>query len=319
MWQLANPWYLLLLVVPPILLGLRLWGNRRGRASLLFSGGPFLENLPKSWRARISPHIHWLRYPALVLLIIALARPQAGQELQEINTFAVDIALVLDVSGTMAQRDMSDGRRSISRLDAAKMVMSGFIERRQSDRMALIAFGTYSLTRCPLTVDYALMQTALEDITMELFPEELRRTAIGNALATAVGRLEKSDAKSKVVILLTDGDNTAGNIAPKTAADIAKSEGVKVYTIGFGTPNQTDVNEDLMRDIATSTGGRFFRSKSLADLERVYEEIDAMEKSEVQVRNYTLWDELFHWFLWSGAALLLLEVLLNQIFCRKVP
>lgn len=319
MWQLANPWYLLLLILPPLLLAWRLWGNRRGRASLLFSGGPYLKNIPPSFRARLSPHIHWLRYPALVLLIIALARPQAGQELQEINTYAVDIALVLDVSGTMAQRDMSDGRRAISRLDAAKMVMSGFIDRRQTDRMALIAFGTYSLTRCPLTVDYALMQSALEEITMELFPEELRRTAIGNALATAVGRLKKSDAKSKIVILLTDGDNTAGNVAPASAADIAKSEGVKVYTIGFGTPNQTDVNEELMRQIAESTGGRFFRSRSLADLERVYAEIDQMEKSEVKVRNYTMWDELFPWFLWSGAALLLLEVLLNQVLCRKVP
>ncbi|CAM2065591.1 VWA domain-containing protein [Sulfidibacter corallicola] len=319
MWRLADPWYLILLVLPAALLALRLWSNRRGRASVLFSGGSYLHGLPRSWRAAVSPHLHWLRYPGLVLLIFALTRPQSGQDVQEIQTFAVDIMLVMDVSGTMKTEDMVAGGRQVSRIEAAKTVMAGFIEKRQSDRLGLIAFGTYSLTRCPLTVDYTMVMSALREIDINLFPKDLRRTAIGNALATAVGRLHKSDAKSKVVILLTDGDNTAGNIAPISAAEIAESENVKVYTIGFGSPGRTDVNEQVLHQIATKTGGRFFRSESLADLERVYAEIDELEKSEVTVKNYQLWDEWFQWFLWSGCLLLMLEVMMNQIVCRKVP
>ncbi len=319
MWRLADPWYLLLLVLPAGLLIHHYWSRRRGRASLLFSGGAYLRGLPSSWRARISPRLHWLRYPGLALLVIALCRPQTGSSVREIRTFGVDIMLVLDVSGTMAEPDMVSANRPITRLDAAKTVMQGFIEGRQSDRIGLIAFGTQSLTRCPLTVDYDLVSLSLSQIDIDLFPEDMRRTAIGNALATAVDRLWKSDAKSKIMILLTDGANTAGNIAPLTAADIAKSENIRVYTIGFGSPGRTDVDEESLKRIAETTGGRFFRSSSLQDLQRVYDLIDKLEKSEVVVKNYQLWDEWFQWFLWPGCFLLLLEVALSQIICRKVP
>lgn len=319
MFRLANPLFLICLVLPLLLLIWHFWSHRRGRSSILFSGSAFLEGLPTTWRAKLAPHLHWLRYLGLILLIVALARPQTGNNVREITTYGVDIMLVLDVSGTMAELDMSAGNRPLSRLDAAKAVMKGFIEGRSADRIGLIAFATKSLTRCPLTVDYQLVQQALDGIDMNLFPEDMRRTAIGNALATSVARLYESDAKSKIIILLTDGANTAGNIAPEMAADIAESEKIKVYTVGFGSPRRTDVDEAVLQEIAKKTGGQFFRSNTLSDLERVYDRIDELEKSEVVVKNYQIWHEWFPWFLWSGCAVLLLEVVMSQIFCRRVP
>lgn len=319
MFRLADPLFLIGFIFPLLLLGWHYWSRRRGRSSVLFSASSYIHDLPKTWRAKISPHLHLLRYPGLMLLVIALARPQTGNNVKEISTYGVDIMLVLDVSGTMAELDMSANGRPISRLEAAKEVMKGFVAGRSADRIGLIAFGTKSLTRCPLTVDYDLVQQSLNDIDLNLFPEDMRRTAIGNALATSVSRLWKSDAKSKVIILLTDGANTAGNIAPETAAEIAASEDIRVYTIGFGSPRRTDVDEKVLQKIASDTGGKFFRSKTLSDLEQVYERIDELEKSEVVVKNYQIWKEWFPWFLWSGCGLLLLEVLMSQIFCRRVP
>lgn len=319
MWRLADPWYLLLLIVP---LGLYLWyylASKRGRASILFSGGHLLHDLPGSWRTAIAPHTHWLRYPGLALIVLALARPQTGNAVQKIETYGVDIMMVLDVSGTMGEQDMFADGRDVSRLSAAKQVMSRFVQNRSSDRIGLIAFATQSLTRCPLTVDYDLVQLALDEINLNLFPKEMRRTAIGNAIATGVSRLWKSDAKSKVVILLTDGANTAGNVAPLTAAEIAQSESIRVHTIGFGSPGRSDVDEELLKSIAEKTGGQFFRSTSVEDLQRVYELIDELEKSEVVVKNFQRWDEWFPWFLWPGCALILVEIMTRNLICRRVP
>jgi Ca-activated chloride channel family protein len=319
MWRLADPYYLLLLMIPVALLFWHFWSHRRGRSSLLFSSGSLLKPLPKTWRARLSPHLHWLRYPGLILLVIALARPQSGSTVREIETFGVDIMMVTDVSGTMEFDDMIANGRRVSRLDAAKAVMHRFVEGRDSDRIGLIAFATKSLTRCPLTIDYDMVKLALREVTIDMFPEDQRRTAIGNALATGVLRLRDSDAKSRVIILLTDGQNTAGNIEPEAAAQIAAESDIRVYTVGFGTPSRTDVDEEVLRNIAAETGGRFYRSTSLEQLAAVYDEIDELEKSEVKVRSFELWNELFQWFLWAGCGLLLLEVLLNQILCRRVP
>lgn len=319
MWRLADPWYLILLALPAGLFAWHVWSSRRGRASVLFSSGDLIAHLPRTWRTRIGPHLHLLRYPAIVLMILALARPQTGESIQEIRTFGVDIMLILDVSGTMAERDMSFQDRPISRLAAAKDVMAGFIQGRTSDRIGLIAFATESLTRCPLTVDYDLLRLALEEIDLNLFPEDMRRTAIGNALATGVSRLWQSDAKSRVVVLLTDGANTAGNIAPLSAAQIAKSENIRVHTIGFGSPGRSDVDEETLRNIAETTGGHFFRSNTLEDLQKVYDVIDDLEKSEVVINNYQQWDEWFWGFLWAGCALILIEVLLRELLCRQIP
>lgn len=319
MFRLADPWYLALLLVPVLLLVWHYWSHRRGRSSLLFSSGSLLTPLPKTWRARLSPHLHWLRYPGLILLVIALARPQSGNTVREIETFGVDIMLITDVSGTMEMNDMVAQGRRVTRLDAARAVMDRFVDGRESDRIGLIAFATKSLTRCPLTIDYDMVKLALRETTIDLFPEDQRRTAIGNALATGVMRLRDSDAKSRIVILLTDGQNTAGNIEPEAAAQIAAESDIRVYTIGFGTPSRSDVDEEVLRNIAQETGGRFYRSTTLEQLVKVYDQIDQLEKSEVKVRSFELWNELFQWFLWAGCGLLLLEVLLNQILCRRVP
>ena len=259
--------------------------------------------------------IDWL----LFYYVLSIARPQGGHEITEINTYGIDIMLILDVSGTMGERDMVMEGEYVSRLKATKGVLDRFINGRKADRIGLLAFATNALTRAPLTVDYQLIIKALDEITLELFPEDQRRTSIGNAIATGVSRLRNSKAESKIIILLTDGANTAGNIAPNSAAQIAQSEDIRIYTIGFGSPRRTDVDEQNLAQIAETTGGKFFRSKSLTDLADVYEKIDELEKSEVKINNYTQWEELFPWLLWSGFILLVLETLLSQLICVKVP
>lgn len=319
MFRLADPWYLLLMILPVALLAWHFWSHRRGRASLLFSSTTVLEGLPTTWRAAVSPHLHWLRYPALILLVFALARPQSGDFRQEIETFGVDIMLVLDVSGTMSYADVVPNNRRVTRLDVARFVISKFIESRQTDRLGLIAFATHSLTRCPLTVDYDVLMLALEETDLSLFPQDQRSTAVGNAVATGVARLQDSDARSRIIILLTDGKSNAGNIAPLSAAEIAKSEGIRLYTIGFGPQDDAEVDVESLKEMSRITDGKFFRAINADDLQAVYEEIDTLEKSEVKVRNFEMWDELFPTFLWLGCALLLLEVIMSQIVCRRVP
>jgi len=317
--RLASPWFLLLALLPVGLLLLHRWSVKRGRASILFSGGPLLTGLPRSWRSQWAPRMHWLRYPGLLLLVLALARPQTGNAVRDISTHGVDIVLVLDVSGSMEKQDMMRGNRPISRLDAAKAVLADFVAGRNSDRISLVAFASNSLTLCPLTTDYHLIDLALSEIDINLFPEEQRRTAIGNALATSVARLKGSQARSKVVILLTDGENTAGNISPMTAADLAISEQIRIHAIGFGSPEERDVDEATLRKVSERTTGQFFRSTTLEDLARVYDLLDSLEKSEVIVRNYMVWREWFTWFLMPGALLLLLEILFSQLLCRAIP
>ncbi|PIE02972.1 MAG: aerotolerance regulator BatA [Acidobacteria bacterium] len=319
MMRLADPWYLLLLVIPAFLFFLHLWQVKHGRASILFSSGSSLKGLPKTWRMMISPHLHWAVYPGFILMIIALARPQAGTSFQEIKTHGVDIMMILDTSGSMAEADMVSERRALTRLDAAKKVMARFIKGRRSDRIGLIAFASFSLTRCPLTLDYPLLLNLLDEVNIDLFPEEMRRTAIGNVIATGVTRLRESDAQSKIIIFLTDGTNTAGNVAPLTAADFAVQEDIKIYTIGFGSPDRTDVDEETLKEIASKTNGQYYRADSLEDLEQVYSEIDQLEKSEVRVKNYEKWRELFPWFLMAGCCFLIFEIVMSKIFCRRVP
>jgi len=318
MLRLASPWYLLLLVLPVLLLFLKVWQVKNGRSSILFSSSS-LKGLPKTWRMMISPYLHWLIYPGLICIIIALARPQSGTSYQEIKTHGVDIMMVLDTSGSMSEVDMLSRSHELSRLDAAKAVMARFIKERRSDRIGLVAFASFSLTRCPLTLDYPLLLNLLDEVNIDLFPEEMRRTAIGNVIATGVTRLKDSQAHSKVIILLTDGSNTAGNIAPLTASDFAVQEEIKIYTIGFGSQGRMDVDEETLHEIAEKTHGKYYRADSLESLEKVYAEIDQLEKSEVSVKNYEKWRELFPRFLLVGCFFLICEMLLSQIFCRKVP
>ena len=319
MWRLANPWYLLLLIFPLLLLSLRLWQSKRGRSSVLFSATSSLHQLPRTWRMRISPYLHWAVYPGLVLIIVALTRPQSGTSYQEIKTHGVDIMMILDTSQSMSEEDMRAGNQAVSRLDAAKSVMAQFIKGRRSDRVGLIAFASFSLTRCPLTLDYPLLLNLLDEVNINLFPEEMRRTAIGNVLATGVTRLRDSKAHSRVMVFLTDGTNTAGNVEPLAAADLAKDEKIKVYAIGFGSPDRTDVDEDTLKEIAKRTDGRYYRAESLESLEKVYAEINQLEKSEIRVKNYEKWHELFPWFLLSGCFFLLFEIMMSQLFCRRLP
>lgn len=319
MWRLADPAALFLWVIPILLCWWHLRARHRGRASILFSGGELLDGLPATWRSILAPRLHWLRYPGLFLLIFALARPQWGESIQEIQAYGVDLMMVLDVSATMAEQDMTQDGVPVSRLDAAKTVMAGFVKDRRNDRIGLIVFATESLTRCPLTLDDDLLTQTLDQVDLNYFPPEQRQTAIGNALASAVSRLWTSDARSQVVILLTDGANTAGNISPQLAADIAAEKGIRVHTIGFGSPGRSDVDEELLQQISKKTQGRFFRSTTLENLQQVYAEIDILEKSEVVVRHFHQWEERFHLFLWLGCGLILLETILRHWILRAVP
>jgi Ca-activated chloride channel family protein len=260
-----------------------------------------------------------LVYPGLMLLVIALARPQMGNAYQEIRTFGVDMILILDTSGSMDERDMSLNFLPVTRLDAAKLVMEEFIEGRKNDRIGLIAFASFALTRCPLTLDYPLLLQTLKDIDLTLFPEEMRRTAIGNVIAAGVNRLRESDAKSKVLVLLTDGTNTAGNVTPLSAAALAEEEGIKIYTIGFGSRGAADVDRETLEGIAEKTGGAFFMAETLDGLKEVYDQINELEKSEVKVKNYEQWRDLFPWFLLLGGGLLILEMVIHHLLVPRVP
>jgi len=319
MWRIADPWFLLLLILPLGLFFLRLWQKQNGRSSVLFSNTSDLNQLPGTWRMKISPYLHWAWYPGLTLIVIALARPQAGTSFQEIKTHGVDIMMILDTSQSMSEDDMIVDGRETSRLEAAKLVMGKFIQGRRSDRVGLIAFASFSLTRCPLTLDYPLLLNLLKDVNINLFPQDMRRTAIGNVLATGVTRLRDSKAHSRIMVFLTDGTNTAGNVAPLKAADFAAEEGIKVYSIGFGSGAKEDLDENMLQEISKRTGGRYYRAEDLESLEKVYSEIDQLEKSEVKVNNYQKWRELFPWFLLTGSIFLLFEILMSQVFCRRVP
>jgi len=319
MWRLADPYYLILLLVPLGLFAIHYWQTRHGRSSVLYSSTQPLHQLPRTWRMWLSPRLHWAVYPGFILIILALARPQAGTIFQEIKTHGVDIMMVLDTSQSMSESDMFAGNQPVSRLDAAKRVMAQFINGRRSDRIGLIAFASFSLTRCPLTLDYPLLLNLLDEVNLDLFPEDMRRTAIGNVLASGVSRLRDSEAHSKIIVFLTDGTNTAGNVEPLMAADFAKDEEIKVYAIGFGSPQSSDVDEDTLQEIAEKTGGRYYRAESLESLEKVYAQIDQLEKSEVRVKNYEKWRELFPWFLLTGCLFLLFEIMMSQVLCRRVP
>lgn len=274
-----------------------------------------------------------LRTTGIGLLVIALARPQAGQKETEIVTEGIDIMLCLDSSGSMRAMDFElDGRR-VDRLAVVKKVVQDFIQKRKNDRIGMVVFGEEAFTQCPLTLDYGVLLSFLERVQVGMAGDS---TAIGSALATSVKRVKDVPAKSRLVILLTDGRNNAGRLSPQTAAEIARTFGVKVYTIGVGVEGESpflmdtlfgrryvyqkvDLDEESLREIADATGGQYFRAADTASLEKIYGQIDAMEKTEVKVKEYMEYEELFPRFALSGLVLILVEFLLANTWLRKIP
>lgn len=330
--------------------------KQRKSLSLPYSSFSGLTTLPVTLAQRVRRTLPWVRTLALILVVGALARPQQGLEQFKVTTEGVDIVLAIDRSGSMDALDFVENGERVNRLHAVKSVVSKFVEGsevldgRPDDRIALVVFGGYAEGRCPLTLDHGTLLDVLRDVKIpgeglsleerrlrERFIEDEAATAIGDALARSVAVLKDRDAESRIVILLSDGENTAGVIHPLAAAELAKESGVKVYTVGIGSTGfapfkrmdsfgrefldqqQVRLDEATLRSIASTTGGEYFNARDIDHLERVYSVIDELEKTEAESVVYTDYRELFSFLLLPGLSLLLLELLLRNTRFLGLP
>ena len=317
----------LLLIVP--VLGWAVFTGRVGRGGAVrYSTTARLRRVPKTAKIYLRHSVPAARLLVVVLLILAMAGPVSTTELDNLYAEGVDIVLSLDVSGSMQARDL-DRRQQDSRLDVAKEVAEDFVAGRRHDRIGLVIFGTDAFTQCPLTLDYSVLHTVLGDVQLD---EQLgQSTAIGMGLANSVRMLESGKARSKVIILLTDGVNNAGEIDPITAARMAEALGVRVYTIGVGSdadsgtfglnvfqPRRADLDEETLQQIASISGGKYYRVRDTSALRKTFEEIDAMEKSEIESksRHHT---EKFAGFVLFAMIFLLAELVLGNTLYRRLP
>jgi Ca-activated chloride channel family protein len=331
MWRFESPWFLSLLLTIPVLVWMEFKGVRN--SALRFSSIRILESMRRSGPVSLRRILILLRSLALIFLILALARPQTGQSSSEVLTEGVDIILCLDTSGSMQALDFEINAKRVNRLQAVKQVVARFIKKRKSDRMGMVVFAVNAYTQCPLTLDYGVLNGFLDRVQIGMAGD---MTAIGSALATSVKRLRDSKAKSKVVVLLSDGRNNAGAIDPETAARLARSYQVKVYTIGVGSKGpapfevdtvfgkqlvyqNVDLDEASLKQIADLTGGEYFRATDTQSLEAIYGKIDAMEKTKVKVKEYQEYTEKFPLFLVPGLFFLGVEVVLANTWLRKIP
>lgn len=324
----AYPYILFLLVLIPVISVWYIFRYVKTSADVTFSTLKIFDGVKPTLRERLRHLPFILRMSALALLIIALARPQTFSTGQNIYTEGIDITMVLDISSSMLAQDFKPNR-----LEAAKNVIGNFVQERTSDRIGLVVFAAQSFTQCPLTIDYNVLRNLLGKIESGMITDG---TAIGNAIANGVNRLKDSDSKSKIMILLTDGENNAGEIDPVTAAEIAAQFGIRVYTVGVGTRGtapypfkgpfgttirqvEVNIDEELLTKIAEMTDGRYFRATGNQKLVEIYNEIDQLEKTRVEVTSYRNAEELFYNWLFAGTALLLLEILLSRTYLRRLP
>lgn len=322
----ANPVYLWLLLIIPLLIVFYILRQQKTSPSLTFTSVQQLRDMQGSLRVYLRHLLFAFRMIIIALLVIIIARPQSTDYWEDVSTEGIDIILAMDISSSMLARDFKPDR-----LEAAKNVATEFISGRPYDRMGLVIFSGESFTQCPLTTDHAVMINLMREMQSGMIEDG---TAIGLGLATAVNRIKDSEAKSKVIILLTDGVNNRGEIAPVTAAEIAKTLGVRVYTIGVGSrgmapyPVQTvagiryrnmqvEIDEEVLKEIATMTGGKYFRATDNESLNKIYEEIDALEKSKINVQEFSRKREEYMPYAIILAALLLLEILLRYTVLRK--
>lgn len=322
--KFAQPLFLYLLVIIPVMVAFYLLKQQRASASLRMPGLQPFANVSKTFRHYLRHILFVFRTLAVTLLIIVLARPQTSDKFQDMSTEGIDIVLALDISGSMLAQDFRPNR-----IEAAKNVATEFISGRPYDRIGLVVFSGESFTQCPLTTDHAVLINLLREVQSGMIEDG---TAIGMGLATAVNRIKDSEAKSKVIILLTDGVNNRGEIAPATAAGIAKTYGIRVYTIGVGTQGvapypvqtpygtqyqdmQVEIDETILHEIAQTTGGKYFRATDNDKLIQVYNEIDKLEKSKIDVKQFSRKEEKFLLPALIAFCLLLFEVLArNTIF-----
>ncbi|MEM7373889.1 MAG: VWA domain-containing protein [Bacteroidota bacterium] len=325
----ANPEAFWLLILPVLMILWQVWRYKQLYPTLSLPILDAVKGHTHPVRGFIKKYLFVLRALAVVGLIIALARPQQQYSDENVDTEGIDIMLSLDISGSMKALDFRPDR-----LGAAKEKALDFIEGRPHDRMGLVVFAGESFTQCPLTTDHTILKKLLNDVEEGLLEQG---TAIGMGLSTSIIRLKDSDAKSRVVILLTDGVNNAGFIDPITAVDAALQYGIRVYTIGVGKNGQAPfltqdffgnsrqqymevkLDEELLKDIANKTGGKYFQATNNKALGDVYKEIDELEKTRIQVTRITRKTEEFHWFLIIGGLIFLLELLLRYAIVRNIP
>ena len=335
--QFAAPYLLWLLILVPLMAAYYVWRQRQGGAAIQISSVAGVRRAPRTLR-------YWLRHVPMVmrlgavsLLIVALARPQGVEQNTETNTEGIDIVVAIDVSGSMLAADFKPDR-----LTAAKEVVGSFITDRPGDRIGLVVFAGESFTQCPLTTDKSTLQTLLARVRNSFYDQQdgagiMDGTNIGGGIATSINRLRESAAKSKVIILLTDGVNTGGEIAPLTAAEIAKAQKIRVYTIGVGSRGmapypavdmfgnmtyvnqKVDIDEETLRQIATMTGARYFRATNKEKLEAIYNEINTLEKSKVEVFEHTIYHEHFLGWVLAALGLLLAEFVLGRVVLKRIP
>jgi len=323
-----NPelFYLLLVLVP--MAAWYIFRQKRNTASIQVSSTASLFKAPKTIRHYLRHLVFVCQMIALAFFVVVLARPQSSSSWENVTTEGIDIIIALDISSSMLARDFSPDR-----LEAAKNVAMEFISGREYDRMGLVVFAGEAFTQCPLTTDRAVLLNLFKDIKSGMIEDG---TAIGNGLATGVSRLKDSEAISRVVILLTDGENNRGEVAPLTAAEIAKTFGIRVYTVGVGSigtapyPVQTPfgielrdmevkIDEGLLKEIANITGGQYFRATGNKKLEEIYKEIDALEKSKIDVQQFNRKSEEFIPFAILGALFLIAAILLRTTIFRNIP
>ncbi len=331
MFHFADPWYLLALIVIPVMIFWYLKNAGKNSGKLKYSDIRLLRDLGKTFKQRIRHILFVLRVFAVILFIIALARPQSGSKEEKISTEGVDIVLAMDVSSSMLAEDFKPNNR----LQAAKIVAEEFIKGRINDRIGMVVFAGESFTQCPLTLDYGVLLTLLKEI--KIADQNWDGTAIGMGIANGVNRLRDSKAKSKIIILLTDGVNNKGQIDPITAARIAQALKIKIYTIGAGTqgtamypvddpvfgrryvPMEVKIDEKVLREIARITAGKYYRATNTKKLREIYNEIGEMEKTKIEINEYTRYTELFLYYLAFGLIFLLVEVILRNTYFRTIP
>jgi len=328
--RFQDPQMLLLLSVVPVLIWWTLWRSASRAGAIRFSNLGVVKQIGSATPRRARYLLALMRSAAIILLILTMARPQAGSTEEEVVTEGVDIMLAMDLSSSMLAEDF----KPKNRLEAAKIVAADFVKGRRNDRVGLVVFAGASYTQCPLTLDYSIILSFLEDLEIGSIEDG---TAIGMAIATCASRLRESKAKSRVVILLTDGRNNRGELDPLTAARVAEALDIKIYTIGAGKKGDAlypyedpifgrryvrmpvEIDEQLLQQVAKITGGKYFRATDTEALERIYEEIGGMEQTEIITTQYTRYSELMMWFLLPGFLLFLGEVALGNTRFRKLP
>jgi len=328
-----NPW--ILFFMPFVVIWVYFMHKKQKSASFRFSSVQLFSNLGTSAKTFFSLKMIYVRLICLILMIFALARPQTPVKDAIRKTEGIDIVLTIDASTSMLAEDFSQKKQRCNRLDAVKDVLPGFINARVNDRLGSVVFASTAYTLSPLTLNHSWFLKNTERLEAGKLGN---KTAIGSALAASLNMLRRSKAKSKIIILLTDGRNNAGDINPATAAEIAKTLNVKIYAIGAGSMGtvpypirdasgeiagyeniKIDMDEDLLREIASKTGGRYFRVQDTASLKKVYKEIDRLEKAHMQEKAYDEYNEIFGFFLIPALLLLLIEIILTNTILRRIP